>query len=413
MAAVFDNVKKLIDKISKHLSLDESEKELLLTPRRVHEAKLKVKMDSGKVNEYLAYRVQFNDARGPTKGGIRYHPNVSLGEVKALAFWMGIKCAIVNIPYGGGKGGVIVNPKELSRGELERLSRAYARAFADVIGPHIDIPAPDVYTDAQIMAWILDEYEKIHKGHFPAVITGKPLELGGSLGRDNATALGGVYVIDFYAEKKGIVAENTTVAIQGFGNAGMHLAKLLDQRGYNVLAVSDSKGGIVSDVRLDIKELIEHKEKTGSVIGFEKTKTITSEDLLELDVAILCPAALENQITEKNADKIKAKVIVEFANGPTTPEADAKLFKRGITVIPDTLANAGGVTVSYFEWVQNLSGYYWDHDEVDAKLAKIMKKAFDEVYAIYEKEKVDMRTAAYVLAVKRILAAERLRGNVD
>ena len=413
MADVFDNAKKLIDKISKHMKLDESEQELLLSPRRIYEAKIKVKMDCGKSNEYPAYRVQFNDARGPTKGGIRFHPNVSLAEVKTLAFWMGIKCAIVNIPYGGGKGGVKVDPKKLSRGELERLSRGYAKAFSHVIGPNIDIPAPDVYTDAQTMAWILDEYEKIHKGHFPAAITGKPIELGGSVGRDNATALGGAYIIDFYAKKTGIEPNKTKVAIQGFGNAGMNLAKLLDDRGYIVIAVSDSKGGIFSEHGLDVSEIIEHKERTGSVVDFEGAKTITNEQLLELDVGILCPAALENQITDKNADKIKAKVIVELANGPTTPEADTKLFKRGITVIPDTLANAGGVTVSYFEWVQNLSGYYWDHEEVNDRLKKMMQKAFDDVYCIFESNKTDMRTAAYAVAIRRILAAEKLRGNVD
>ncbi|MEK6916989.1 MAG: Glu/Leu/Phe/Val dehydrogenase, partial [Nanoarchaeota archaeon] len=363
---VFDNVKKQLSNINKTMKLSDKEMKLLLTPNKVIQEELEVKMDSGEMKKFQAFRVQYNRARGPTKGGIRYHPNVSLGEVKSLAFWMAVKCAVVDIPYGGAKGGIIVNPKELSQKELERLSRAFIRAIYKDIGPMKDIPAPDVYTNSQIMAWMLDEYEKLTGENAPGVITGKPLELGGSKGRSFATSQGGAYVLREFAKIKGLQPEETTVAVQGFGNAGSFIAKILDEWGYKIVAVSDSKGGIYNKNGLNIKALEHHKEKTGSVKGF--AVDISNKELLELDVDVLVPAALENQITSQNADKIKAKVILELANGPVTPEADELLAKKKIAVLPDVLANAGGVTVSYFEWVQNLYGYYWEEAEILEKL---------------------------------------------
>ena len=407
---VFDNVKKQLSNINKTMKLSDKEMKLLLTPNKVIQEELEVKMDSGEMKKFQAFRVQYNRARGPTKGGIRYHPNVSLGEVKSLAFWMAVKCAVVDIPYGGAKGGIIVNPKELSQKELERLSRAFIRAIYKDIGPMKDIPAPDVYTNSQIMAWMLDEYEKLTGEHAPGVITGKPLELGGSKGRSFATSQGGAYVLREFAKIKGLQPEETTVAVQGFGNAGSFIAKILDEWGYKIVAVSDSKGGIYNKNGLNIKALEHHKEKTGSVKGF--AVDISNKELLELDVDVLVPAALENQITSQNADKIKAKVILELANGPVTPEADELLAKKKIAVLPDVLANAGGVTVSYFEWVQNLYGYYWEEAEILEKLEKIMVKSSREVFDSASKHNTTMRTGAYILALNKILAAERLRGNL-
>ncbi len=406
---VFDNVKNQLEKIKKIANLTEKEVKLLLTPKKIIEKEFSVKLDKEE-KKFKGYRVQYNDARGPTKGGIRYHPRVDLGEVKSLAFWMALKCAVVNIPYGGAKGGVEVNPKELSEKELENLSRAFIRAIHQHIGPTKDIPAPDVYTNSQIMAWMLDEYEKIKGEHLPGVITGKPLELGGSKGRSFATSQGGAFVLREYAKLKEMQPEKTTVAIQGFGNAGSYMAKILSNWNYKIVAVSDSKGAVYDEDGLDINKVIEYKNKNKSVKGF--AKDISNEDLLELDVDVLVPAALENQITNENADKIKAKLIVELANGPITPEADTILEKNNIPVIPDILANAGGVTVSYFEWVQNLYNYYWEEDEVIEKLEKIMVKSFTEVYETANEYKTSLRNGAYILAIKRILAAEKLRGNL-
>jgi glutamate dehydrogenase/leucine dehydrogenase len=385
---------------------------LLLSPKRIIQVNFPVKMDSGKTKRFNGYRVQYNDARGPTKGGIRFHPKVDLGEVKSLAFWMALKCSVVGIPYGGAKGGVEVDPKSLSTKELEMLSRAYIKSIHENVGPTKDVPAPDVYTTPQIMAWMLDEYEKIKGEHSPGLITGKPLELGGSQGRGFSTSQGGAIVLREYMKMKGFEPENTTVAIQGFGNAGSFMAKILHEWGYKVVAVSDSKSGLYNEHGLNIPAILEHKKKTDSLAGFSNAKQITNPELLELNVDVLVPAALENQITKENADKIRAKVIVELANGPISPEADTLLEKKNIPVWPDILANAGGVTVSYFEWVQNLYGYYWTEEEVLEKLEKIMVNSFKEVYETAEKYKTTFRNGAYILAINRILTAERLRGNL-
>ncbi|MEM5814591.1 MAG: Glu/Leu/Phe/Val dehydrogenase [Candidatus Aenigmatarchaeota archaeon] len=399
-----------LDEAAKILKLEPKVHALLREPLRVHQATLKVKMDNGSVKEFKAFRSQYNDARGPCKGGIRYHPEETIDTVKALSAWMTWKTAVVGIPLGGGKGGVICNPKEMSQGELERLSRAYVQAFYKVLGPDKDIPAPDVYTTPQIMAWMLDEYEKLVGHKAPAMITGKPLELGGSQGRGDATSKGAVYTIREAAKHLKLDLRKSAAAVQGYGNAGHFAAQFLQEMGVKMVAVSDSQGGIYSPNGLDAKAVLAHKERTGSVVGFPGTKSITNEELLELPVDILCPAALENQITAKNADKIKAKLIAEIANGPTTPEADKILYKKGVFIIPDFLCNAGGVTVSYFEGVQNTYNYYWTADEVYEKLDKIMTRAFREVLDMSLKQKVNMRVAAYLVAVKRVADAVKLRG---
>lgn len=399
-----------LNKAVEALGLDPAAHAILREPMRILQVSIPVKMDDSKTKVFKGFRVQYNDARGPTKGGIRFHPDETLDTVKALAAWMTWKCAVVGIPYGGGKGGVICNPKEMSKGELERISRAYISAISQIIGPKKDIPAPDVYTNPQIMAWMMDEYSKITQYNTPGVITGKPLEIGGSQGRGNATAMGSVYTTREAAKHLCLELKDATVAVQGYGNAGYWAAKLLQDMGCKIVAVSDSKGGIYSEMDLDVDMVLEHKKNTKSVVGFSGTKKISNRELLELDVDILVPAALENQITGENAERIKAKIIAETANGPTTPEADEILHDRGIFVIPDFLCNAGGVTVSYFEWVQNETGYYWEAEEVYEKLDKIMTKAFHEVLKVSESKGVDMRTAAYMVAVKRVVAAMKVRG---
>ncbi len=404
---LFDNVMKQMEKAFNYLNLRDDVKEILKTPERILEVSIPVKMDDGKVKVFKGFRVQYNSARGPTKGGIRFHPNVNLDEVKSLASWMTWKTAVVDLPFGGAKGGVIVNPKELSERELENLSRGYVRAIADIVGMDKDIPAPDVYTNPKIMGWMLDEYEKIVRHKEPGFITGKPIPLGGSEGRSFATALGAYYVIEKGIEKIKL-DEKPKFAIQGFGNAGMYLAKILNERGYKILAVSDSKGGIYDKNGLDIPKLIEIKKKTGSVVNYPGEK-ISNEELLTLEVDVLVPAALENQITDKNADEIKAKYVAEVANGPTTPEADEILYDKGVFLTPDILTNAGGVTVSYFEWVQNRMGYYWSVEEVNKKLELRMHEAFEKIYEISENKKVDMRTAAYILAIDRVARAVEAR----
>ncbi len=396
----FENAMKQLEKAAKTGNIENYE--FLKKEDRIIEFEFPIKMDNGSVKKFKAYRVQYNDSRGPYKGGIRFHPQVDLSEVKALAFWMAIKCAVVGIPYGGAKGGVVVDPKELSLKEIERLSRGYIQKVHQYIGPYKDVPAPDVYTNAQIMAWMLDEYEKINNGHFPAVITGKPVELGGSLGRDYATAQGGVFILQS-------VKKNGSVVIQGFGNAGYNMARILAEQGYKIIAVSDSSGGIFSEKGLNIEKLAAHKKHTESVQNFDGAKNITNEELLILDTDILILAALENQLTKENAGKVKAKVVLELANGPTTPEADEILFKKNATIVPDVLANAGGVTVSYFEWSQNLAGYYWKENEVNEKLKDIMTKAYKDVKETAEKFKCDYRTASFILAVQRIVKAHELR----
>ncbi len=408
--STFENSQKQLLEAIKAGGIPEKEIEFLKEPKRVIQVRFPVKMDDGSIKYFQGYRVQYNDARGPTKGGIRFHPQVDLDEVKTLAFWMTIKNAVVGIPYGGGKGGVIINPKEHSQAELERVSREFIKAIHDVVGPTKDIPAPDVYTNPQTMAWMLDEYEKIKKEHLPGLITGKPLSIGGSEGRGYSTAMGGAYVLSEAASVMDIDPLTARVAIQGFGNAGMNMARILSEWGYKIIAVSDSSTGLYDEEGLKIEEVIEYKIKNKKLKGYP-AKEITNEELLEIETDILIPAALENQITKENADKIKAKLIVELANGPTTPEADEILRKKEIIVIPDVLANAGGVTVSYFEWVQNNYGYYWTEKEVLEKLEAIMTKSFKEIHEIVKEKDTSYRQAAYILAVNRILEAAKARGE--
>jgi glutamate dehydrogenase/leucine dehydrogenase len=401
---VFENTQKQLEKAKKHIELAQETEETLKHPSEAFTFSIPVRMDDGSLNVYIGHRVRYNDARGPTKGGIRYHPNVNLDEVKALAFWMSIKCAVINIPYGGGKGGISVDPHKLSKAELERLSRGWMRKAHRIVGPDRDIPAPDVYTNAQIMAWMMDEYSTIVGEYSPGVITGKPISLGGSLGRSYATALGGYYCIKEAVEK---VKTGKTVAIQGFGNAGSHMAKFLTGDGFKVVAVSDSKGGAYLEQGFDYYKLMEVKSKKKRVDAYPRVKKLAPKKILELECDILVLAALENQVTEENAGKVKAKMVVELANGPTTPEADNILFKKGKFLIPDILANSGGVCVSYFEWVQNNQGFYWKEDEVNAKLHEKMVKEFNATFDIHKEKKVSMRTAAYVLALGRIDEATR------
>ncbi len=408
----FKIAQEQLDMAAKLLKLDPAVHNLLREPKRVVEVTFPVRMDSGQVKTFKGFRVQYNDARGPCKGGIRFHPAETVDTVKALAAWMTWKTACVGIPLGGGKGGVICDPKQMSNGELERLSRAYIDAIGDVIGPELDIPAPDVYTNPQIMAWMMDEFAKIRGYNAPGVITGKPIPLGGSQGRGDATARGAVYTIREATKKLNISLKGATAAIQGYGNAGSYAAILLEEMGARVVAVSDSKGGVLSDKGLDPNAVLQHKQKTGSVVGFPGTKAITNEGLLEEACDILVPAALENVITSRNASQIKARIVAEAANGPTTPEADEILFKNKVFDIPDFLCNAGGVTVSYFEWVQNLYGFYWPVEEVHDRLDKIMTKAFNDVYEMHQKHNVNMRMAAYMLSVQRVAEAMKLRGWV-
>lgn len=391
-------------------SLSNDEIEILKSPKRVLEVSLPVKMDDGTLKVFSAYRVQHNDIRGPFKGGIRFHPQVDLDEVKSLAFWMTFKCAVADIPYGGGKGGVTLNPKEMSQAELERVTRAYVRAISDNVGPQKDVPAPDVYTNSQTMAWFMDEFSRISGHNEPAVVTGKPIEIGGSLGRDTATAQGGFFVFENIFNKMILDKKKSMVAIQGFGNAGMNFAKIAHDAGYNVVAVSDSRGGIFSEEGLDIEKVITHKEKNGSVQDFPAAKNITNEELLELDLEVLVPAALEGVITLKNVEKIKAKLLLELANGPVTIEAGEVLHKKGVVFIPDILANSGGVIVSYFEWVQNLRHFYWSKEKIHNLLNEKITNAANLVWERMQKSKIDMRTAAYVVAIERLAKALRVRG---
>lgn len=413
MASAFNNALAQLHKAANILKLDAGLLAILEAPLRVINVSIPVKMDNGHLRVFTGYRSQYNNARGPFKGGIRYHWNVTEDEVKALSFWMTMKCATVGIPLGGGKGGIIVNPKELSKGELERLSRGYIRGIYKYLGPDQDVPAPDVYTTPEIMGWMLDEYEKLTGHHAPGMITGKPLSLGGSAGRGFSTAQGGVYCLEQTLKKLDKKPFETSVAIQGFGNAGGHMARILAGLGYNIVAASDSKGAVkTTGTKLDLAALEHHKETTGSVVGFPGTEALTNDQLLETAVDVLIPAALENQITSENASRIKAKIIGELANGPTTPEADEILFKNGVLVIPDILMNAGGVTVSYFEQVQNAGNYYWTEAEVLEKLEKIMVSSFEAVWQTKEKHAIDMRTAAFVLSVERVAGAMRDRGIV-
>ena len=408
---LFEMAQAQLDEAAGIINLEPSVHAFLREPMREFHVSIPVKMDDGQTKVFPGFRVQYNNARGPFKGGIRFHPEETIDVVKALAAWMTWKCAVVDIHLGGGKGGIICNPKEMSEGELERLSRAYIDAIWEFIGPDRDIPAPDVYTNPQIMAWMMDEYSKLKGYYSPGVITGKPVAIGGSLGRGDATSRGGVYTIMEAAKHLNIDLSTATVAVQGYGNAGSNAAILmLDMLGSKIVAVSDSKGGIYNKRGLEPHNVLQHKKKTGSVINFPEAENIANAELLELEVDILCPAALENVIVEGNASKIRAKIVAALANGPITPEADEVLYNNGVFVIPDFLCNAGGVTVSYFEWVQSLDKYYWDEDEVHQRLHKHMTQAFRTILAESLKRKINMRLAAYIVAVGRVAEAMRLRG---
>ena len=411
-AKALEMARRQVDAVAKYLDVDPGILEKIKSTRRELTVNFPVKMDDGTVKIFTGYRVQHNDTRGPFKGGIRYHPDVDLDEVRALAMWMTWKSAVVNIPFGGAKGGVRCNPKEMSLGEIERLTRRFTWEISVLIGPDVDIPAPDVYTNPQVMAWIMDTYS-IFKGHaVPGVVTGKPLELGGSVGRYEATGKGVVIASLKACEYLGISAEGATVAIQGCGNVGSVAAQYFTKAGTKVIAISDSKGGLYNAKGLDLKAALDCKKRYACLLHEEVpgTEPITNEELLELKCDILVPAALGGVITEENAERIKARILAEGANGPTTPEADQILYDKGVFVIPDILANAGGVIVSYFEWVQNLQELLWSEEEVSSRLQRIMERSFDEVVTIYEEKKVPMRTAAYILGVGRVVKAHKLRG---
>lgn len=408
---LFTSTQAVVQEALHKLGYDEAMYELLKEPLRMLEVRIPVRMDDNTVKVFTGYRAQHNDAVGPTKGGVRFHPGVTDEEVKALSMWMTLKCGIVDLPYGGGKGGVTCDPREMSMGELERLSRGYVRAVSQIVGPTKDIPAPDVFTNAQIMAWMMDEYSRIDEFNSPGFITGKPLVLGGSQGRDRATAQGVTICINEAAKKVGIDMTGARVVIQGFGNAGSFLAKFLSDQGAKVIGISDAYGALHDPNGLDIDYLLDRRDSFGTVTTlFENT--ISNQDLLEIDCDILVPAAIENQITSDNAHNIKARIVVEAANGPTTTEATKILHERGILLVPDVLASAGGVTVSYFEWVQNNQGYYWTEEEVSEKLHKKMVDAFENIYNVASTRNINMRLAAYMVGVRRTAEASRFRGWV-
>ncbi len=394
------------------MKLDANVQEILRKPRRILSINFPVKMDDGRILLYQGFRCQHNNALGPYKGGIRFHPNVTIDEVKALSMWMTWKCAVAGVPFGGAKGGVTVNPKQLSHRELESLSRSFFSMISEIVGPYRDIPAPDVYTDSQTMAWFMDEYSKQEKNNAFAVVTGKPLIIGGSLGRDSATGRGVSITVEEAARHLKIDLKKATCAVQGFGNVGSWAFQFLEEAGVKIVAVSDSKGGAYKKTGLWFNEVAAYKKKTGSIVNLPGSDAITNEELLELDVDILVPSALEDVITRQNAKSIKAKLVAEGANGPTTPEADDILFKNDVTVIPDILANSGGVSTSYLEWVQNLQHLYWTAEEVDHRLKAIMVKAFAEAYKTSQDYNVDMRTGAYIYAIGKVRDAMKIRGWV-
>jgi glutamate dehydrogenase (NADP+) len=419
---LFADASQRLEKSLRYVNLPEDALEYLRHPKSSLTVSIPVRMDDGSLKVFQGYRVRYDDTRGPTKGGVRYHPNVSMDEVQSLAFWMTFKCAVLELPFGGGKGGITLDPKSLSRMELERLSRGYIDAIADFIGPDVDILAPDVYTNPTIMGWMMDQYNVIQRKISRAVVTGKPISMGGSAGRDTATGIGAFLTIEAIAPRLGLIPAETTVAIQGFGNAGSVLAVQLAQAGYRIVAVSDSQGGIYAPQGLDIPSIQHHKDSTrllkavyceGSVCSVVDHNIISNDDLLTLNVDILIPAALENQITEANADKIQAKYIFEVANGPITSAADEILDKKGILISPDILVNAGGVTVSYFEWVQNRSGLYWSEEEVFGQLKQRMVKATESIWQVAQKQGISLRTAGYVLALERIGEAISAKGTRD
>jgi len=410
---LFDRALERLDEAAGFLKVDQDVIEKLKYPKETMKARLMVRMDDGSRRSFVAWRCRYDDTRGPTKGGIRFHPDASAEEAETLAFWMTFKCAVMNLPYGGGKGAVRVDPRTLSKTELERLSRTYIQAFARIIGPERDIPAPDVYTNSMIMGWMADEYSQIVGKLSPGVITGKPIALGGSLGRNDATARGGYYLVRHLAKDLGL-AESASVVIQGFGNAGQYMAELMAGDGHRIIAVSDSDGAVFDPKGLDVAKLIAAKNAGQRVRAFAEAnglKVITGGELLALECDVLVPAALEDMIHKDNADSIKARLIVELANGPVTPEADKMLHARDIVVLPDILANAGGVTVSYFEWVQNRQGFYWDIEEIHSRLLKMMEREGRAVWNIAQKNKTSLRNAAYVHALSRLAEAIEAHGT--
>ncbi|MBZ5203179.1 Glu/Leu/Phe/Val dehydrogenase [Planomicrobium chinense] len=400
-------IKTALDK----LGYEEAMYELLKEPMRIMEVRIPVRMDDGKTKVFTGFRAQHNDAVGPTKGGVRFHPEVNREEVMALSMWMTLKCGIVDLPYGGGKGGIICDPREMSMHEIEKLSRGYVRAISQIVGPNKDIPAPDVFTNSQIMAWMFDEYSKIDEFNSPGFITGKPIVLGGSQGRDKATAQGVTIVLNEAAKKRGLEMKGARVVIQGFGNAGSFLAKFLHDQGAKIVGISDAYGALHDPDGLDVEYLLDRRDSFGTVTTLFDN-TITNKELFELDCDIIVPAAISNQITAENAPNIKASIVVEAANGPTTAEATKILSERGILLVPDVLASAGGVTVSYFEWVQNNQGYYWTQEEVDEKLTKKLVDAFENIYNVATTRNIDMRLAAYMVGARRTAEAARFRGWV-
>jgi glutamate dehydrogenase (NADP+) len=409
---MLDQALTRLDEAARHLDIDADVLEKLKYPRETTKVRLMIRMDDGSRKSFMAWRCRYDDTRGPTKGGIRFHPASTAEEVETLAFWMTFKCAVMNLPYGGGKGAVQVDPHTLSKAELERLSRAYVQAFSKIIGPDRDIPAPDVYTNSMIMGWMADEYASIVGEATPAVITGKPIALGGSLGRDDATARGGYYLVQRLARQLGL-EPGARVAIQGFGNAGQHIARLLAGDGYSIVAVSDSKAAIHCASGLDIGKLLATKRQ-GSVADLAATDEVSAlptDDLVSVDCELLVPAALEDMIHEGNAASVQARVVLELANGPITPEADEILAARNVVVLPDILANAGGVTVSYFEWVQNRQGFYWPVDEVHARLKSMMEREGDATWALARDKRITLRSAAYVHALSRLAGAIEAHGT--
>ncbi|MGC1660062.1 MAG: Glu/Leu/Phe/Val dehydrogenase [Candidatus Acidiferrales bacterium] len=398
------------DIAAEHLKLDPGLRQILRTPKRILEVSVPTKMDNGQIKVFTGYRVQHNMARGPAQGGIRYHPGVTLDEVKALAAWMTWKTATVNIPFGGGKGGVICDPKRMTKSELERMTRRYASEILPIIGPEQDIPAPDVYTDPQTMAWIMDTYSMTKGYSSLGVVTGKPVSIGGSEGRQEATARGCLVAVEEACKIKKMSIRGSSVAIQGFGNAGSMAAKLFADKKARIVAISDSRGGVFNSRGIDPLKAMRYKERSGTVVGMPGTSRISNDDLLTMKCDILIPAALENVITLNNADQIKARIVAEAANGPTTPHADEVLARKGITLLPDILASAGGVTVSYFEWVQGLPSFFWSSSEVLAKLEAIIRRAFMEVHETARRNRTHLRTGAYILAVGRVADATLVRG---
>ncbi|SDX71333.1 Glu/Leu/Phe/Val family dehydrogenase [Salimicrobium album] len=408
---VLTSTRTIIQNALDKLGYPEEVYELLKEPVRMMTVRIPVRMDDGSIKIFTGYRSQHNDAIGPTKGGVRFHPDVNETEVKALSIWMSLKAGIVDLPYGGGKGGIICDPREMSFRELEGVSRGYVRAISQIVGPTKDIPAPDVFTNSQIMAWMMDEYSRIDEFNNPGFITGKPIVLGGSHGRETATAKGVTICIDEAAKKKGIDIEGARVVVQGFGNAGSFLAKFMYDKGAKIVGISDALGGLYDPEGLDIDYLLDRRDSFGTVTNLFDD-TITNKELLELECDVLVPAAVQNQITEENAHNIKASIVVEAANGPTTLGGTKILSDRGILLVPDVLASAGGVTVSYFEWVQNNQGYYWTEEEVEEKLHKVIIKGFDNIYNTAETRRVDMRLAAYMVGVRKMAEAARFRGWV-